>query len=52
MILPMHRHATPINAFLARMGEDFAVDFRTGRSLTVSLRSLPQRPTIVVLEGV
>lgn len=52
MILPMHRHATPINAFLARMGEEFAVDFRAERSLKVSLRSLPQRPTIVVLEGV
>ena len=30
----------------------FAVDFRDSRSLTVSLRSLPDRPTIVVLRGV
>ena len=28
------------------------VDFREERSMTVSLRDLPSRPTIVVLEGV
>lgn len=52
MILPMHRHSTPIGEFTGRMGKDFAVDFRPGRSLKVSLRSLPDRPTIVVLDGV
>ena len=34
------------------MGDGFAVEFRTSRSLTVSLSTLPSRPTIVVLEGV
>jgi hypothetical protein len=34
------------------MGSQFAVDRREGRSLTVSLRTLPRRPTIVVLDGV
>ncbi|PTE07167.1 MBL fold metallo-hydrolase [Mesorhizobium helmanticense] len=52
MILPMHRHATPIGEFTGRMGGDFAVEFRSGRSLSVSLKSLPDRPTIVILEGV
>lgn len=52
MILPMHRHATPMREFLAMMGEGFAVDYRDGRSLEVTLETLPDRPTIVVLDGV
>jgi len=52
MILPMHRHSTPIGEFISLMGEGFATDFRSGRSLTVSLGTLPSRPTIVVLEGI
>jgi len=52
MILPMHRHATPIGEFTSKMGKDFAVEFRASRSLKVSLRSLPDRPTIIVLDGV
>ena len=52
MILPMHRHSTPIGEFTGMMGEDFAVEFRNSRSLKVSLKTLPDRPTVVVLEGV
>ena len=52
VVLPMHRHSTPIGEFLGMLGEGFAVDFRDSRSLTVSLRSLPDRPTIIILEGV
>ena len=52
IVLPMHRHATPIGEFTAAMGKTFDVDFRDGRSMTVSLRDLPNRPTIIVLEGV
>ena len=52
MILPMHRHSMTIGEFTGLMGDGFAVDFRTGRSLTVSLGTLPDRPTIVVLDGV
>ena len=52
MILPMHRHATPIGEFTGMIGEDFAVEFRSSRSLTVSLKTLPDRPTIVILDGV
>lgn len=52
MILPMHRHSTPIGEFTGMMGDGFAVEFRNSRSLKVSLRSLPARPTIVILDGV
>ncbi|MBA3449031.1 MAG: MBL fold metallo-hydrolase [Pseudaminobacter sp.] len=52
VILPMHRHSTPIGAFTGRMGDGFAVDFRDSRSLKLSLRTLPDRPTIIILEGV
>lgn len=52
IILPMHRNATPLDAFTRRMGEGFDLDFRDSRSLTVSLDTLPRRPTIVVLQGV
>ena len=52
MILPMHRHSTPIGEFTSMMGEGFAVEFRPSRSLKVSVKTLPSRPTIVVLEGV
>lgn len=52
IVLPMHRHSTPMAEFLGLMGDRFAVDFRDSRSLAVSLRSLPERPTIIVLSGV
>lgn len=52
VILPMHRHSTPIGEFIGLMGPGFATDFRTERSLTVSLGTLPRQPTIVVLDGV
>ena len=52
MVLPMHRHSTPIGEFTGMMGEGFAVEFRPSRSLKVSLKTLPDRPTIIVLEGV
>ena len=52
IVLPMHRHSTPIGEFTGMMGDDFAVEFRNSRTLTVSLKSLPGRPTIIVLEGV
>lgn len=52
LVLPMHRHATPLGAFTARMGDNFDVRFSDARSLSVSLRDLPRRPTILVLKGV
>ena len=41
MILPMHRHSTPIGEFTSMMGDGFAVEFRPSRSLKVSLKTLP-----------
>ena len=52
IILPMHRHATPIGEFTSLMGETFDVKFSEERSFTVSRRDLPRRPTILVLSGV
>ncbi|RST87433.1 Zn-dependent hydrolase [Aquibium carbonis] len=52
IVLPMHRHSTPMGEFVAMMGEGFAVDRRAERSFTVSLRELPRRPTILILQGV
>jgi L-ascorbate metabolism protein UlaG (beta-lactamase superfamily) len=52
IVLPMHRHSTPIGAFTGRMGEGFAVEFRDSPSLTVSLRTLPRQRSIIVLKGV
>ena len=52
VVLPMHRHSTPMAEFLELMGDKFAVDYRASRSMTVSLRNLRSRPTIVVLDGV
>jgi L-ascorbate metabolism protein UlaG (beta-lactamase superfamily) len=52
LILPMHRHATPLREFTARMGEGFDVRFSEEASVAVSLRDLPRRPTILVLKGV
>jgi L-ascorbate metabolism protein UlaG (beta-lactamase superfamily) len=52
LVLPMHRHSTPISEFTGLMGDSFAVEFRASRSIDVSLRDLPSRPTIVILEGV
>lgn len=51
IVVPMHWFGqTTLDYFLAGMAEDFAV-IRTGQSeLEVSLRSLPSRPTIMVLE--
>ena len=51
IILPMHRHATPLSEFTSRMGETFEVKFLGSRSFPVSLRTLPRRPTILVPEG-
>lgn len=52
IVLPMHRRGAPMQRFINMMGSDFAVDYRDGNSFTVSLRTLPRRPTIVVLEGI
>ncbi len=51
IVLPMHRFRGPIDRFLDRL-PDFAVDRRSEDSFSVSLRTLPGRPTVIVLSGV
>ncbi|MEZ5812377.1 MAG: MBL fold metallo-hydrolase [Rhizobiaceae bacterium] len=52
IVLPMHRRGMAIERFIAMMGDGFAADFRSGRSFTVSLATLPRQPTILVLSGI
>lgn len=48
VILPMHRHSTPLSEFTSRMGKDFALQRLDGNMIDVSLRTLPRQPTIFV----
>lgn len=52
VVLPMHRHSTPIDEFTGRLRDKFAVELRNSRSLELSQKTLPSQPTIVVLDGV
>lgn len=52
LILPMHRRGPPIDRFLAMFGTDFDVVTDADATLSVSVRSLPKRPTIHILAGV
>ncbi len=51
IVLPMHRFAGPIERFLSRL-PDFAVERSASPSLTVSMRSLPKTPMVIILAGV
>ncbi|WAJ27083.1 MBL fold metallo-hydrolase [Antarcticirhabdus aurantiaca] len=51
IVLPMHRFRGPIDRFLDKL-PDFAVDRRTEPGFSVSVRSLPAQPTVIVLAGV
>ncbi len=52
IVLPMHRRGRAINSFLDLFGDDFDRQFLNSSSLTVSLRTLPDQPTIVVPTGI
>src|SRR5882672_6031352 len=52
VVLPMHRFATPLDDFMRRIGQDFAIDLRTSRTLQISRDSLPATPTVIILDGV
>ncbi|MFD2236132.1 MBL fold metallo-hydrolase [Aureimonas populi] len=51
IVLPMHRFRTPIERFLAQI-PDFKVERRAEASFTISMRGLPERPTVILLSGV
>ena len=52
VVLPMHRFMTPLDEFMRRIGQQFAIDVRTERTLRISRDSLPGTPTVIILEGV
>ena len=52
VVLPMHRFMTPLDEFVRRIGQDFAVDVRTERTLRISRELLPSTPTVIILPGV
>jgi L-ascorbate metabolism protein UlaG (beta-lactamase superfamily) len=52
VVLPMHRFMTPLDEFMRRIGQQFEIDVRTERSLTISRDSLPGTPTVIILDGV
>ena len=52
VVLPMHRFATPLEEFMRRVGQQFAIDVRTERTLRISRDLLPGTPTVIILDGV
>jgi len=52
VVLPMHRFMTPLDEFMRRIGQQFAIDVRTERTLRISRESLPGLPTVIMLDGV
>jgi L-ascorbate metabolism protein UlaG (beta-lactamase superfamily) len=52
VVLPMHRFMTPLDEFMRRIGQQFAVDVRSERTLTISRETLPATPTVIILRGV
>jgi L-ascorbate metabolism protein UlaG (beta-lactamase superfamily) len=52
VVLPMHRFMTPLDEFMRRIGQQFAIDVRTERTLMISKDSLPGAPTVIILDGV
>lgn len=52
ILLPMHRRGAPLSSFIEMMGDKFLTDFVNDDSFTISARTLPRRPTILVLKGI
>jgi L-ascorbate metabolism protein UlaG (beta-lactamase superfamily) len=52
VVLPMHRFMTPLDEFMRKIGEQFAIDVRTERTLMISRQTLPGTPTVIILDGV
>jgi hypothetical protein len=48
----MHRFMTPLDEFMRRIGQQFAIDQRSERTLTISRQTLPGTPTVIILQGV
>jgi L-ascorbate metabolism protein UlaG (beta-lactamase superfamily) len=52
VVLPMHRFMTPLEEFMHKIGQQFEIDVRTERTLTISRDTLPGTPTVIILRGV
>jgi hypothetical protein len=52
VVLPMHRFATPLDEFMRLIGQQFAIDQRSERTLKISRETLPATPTVIILDGV
>jgi L-ascorbate metabolism protein UlaG (beta-lactamase superfamily) len=52
VVLPMHRFMTPLDEFMRRIGQQFEIDRRGERTLTISRETLPATPTVIILDGV
>jgi hypothetical protein len=52
VVLPMHRFATPLEEFMQKIGQQFAIDHRSDRTLKISRETLPASPTVIILDGV
>jgi L-ascorbate metabolism protein UlaG (beta-lactamase superfamily) len=52
VVLPMHRFMTPLDEFVRRIGQQFTIDVRSERTLTISREALPGTPTVIILDGV
>ncbi|MEM9432520.1 MAG: MBL fold metallo-hydrolase [Pseudomonadota bacterium] len=51
IVIPMHWWGTnTLQSFVAGMSDDFDADYVEGASIEVSLRNLPSRPTIKILQ--
>lgn len=52
VILPMHRRGAPVESFLSMFDSGFDTQISENRGFTVSMRTLPKKPLILVLQGV
>lgn len=48
IVLPMHLRGTYLQNYLQQMSQEFAIEYLEGNSITVTIRDLPKRPTIMV----
>jgi len=52
LVLPMHRRGPIIDSFLSMFDDSFDKEISPHKGVTVSMRTLPKKPLILVLEGV
>lgn len=52
LVLPMHRRGPIIDSFLGMFDDSFDKEISPHKGVTVSMRTLPKKPLILVLEGV